>query len=555
MMKALIKKNSPLQIKDKISNLIKPKNYLIKKMSANVKVIRDIQIPMRDGHTLSANLYMPNREGKFPPLLHLDPTRKDVTCKNGYMHIQYRFARQPGQLVFSDETGFEAPDPDFWVANGFAVLHIDKRGFGTSPPGREPQPFFGQKEIEDIYDAVEWAGVQEWSNGNVGLIGVSYLAINQYRTAAMNPPHLKAICPWEGVSDLYKDWFYCGGIREIGFTPFLFKRLQMFGFGEDLGEISAAHPLRDDFWKSYVADFENIKVPMLNCVSFSCQMFHSRGSQRVYERSGSSEKWLYTHRNGEWTEYYCTEATAHMARFFNRFLKGIPSQGDGPDKIRLEVREFGDQVKEVRYVDQWPPADITWKTLNLDNGTSILSKSSPASEEARRFRLKKEALEYIYRFDRDCEITGPMKLTLYTSYQDCDDATIYAGIRKFHKGKEVEFEGVYGFPNDLVAKTALRTSLRKVNEKTSLPYSPDHDFDIREPVSPGEIVKMEFQFTPSSTYYRKGDEMRLIIQGQYFIDGKKIHQPFRYERSRKGICRVHSDEDHKSELLAPFIEA
>ena len=66
-MKAIVKKNSLKQIYGKISNLIKPKNYLIKKASANMKVFRDIRIPTRDGKFLSANLYMPNREGKFPP--------------------------------------------------------------------------------------------------------------------------------------------------------------------------------------------------------------------------------------------------------------------------------------------------------------------------------------------------------------------------------------------------------------------------------------------------------------------------------------------------------
>ncbi len=61
------------------------------------------------------------------------------------------------------------------------------------------------------------------------MVGVSYLAINQYRTASMNPPHLKAICPWEGVSDLYKDWFFHNGVAEEGFTPFFFKRVSQMG--------------------------------------------------------------------------------------------------------------------------------------------------------------------------------------------------------------------------------------------------------------------------------------------------------------------------------------
>ena len=129
-----------------------------------------------DGSYLSANIYMPSRAGIFPALLSLHPGRKDVLCKDGYMHIQLRFARQPGKITFSDETSFEAPDPNFWVANGYTVINIDKRGFGLSPKGKEPQVYFGQEEIEDIYDAIEWTGVQSWCNGNVGLLGVSYFS-------------------------------------------------------------------------------------------------------------------------------------------------------------------------------------------------------------------------------------------------------------------------------------------------------------------------------------------------------------------------------------------
>jgi predicted acyl esterase len=555
-MKAVVKKNSLRQVAGKISNLIKPKNYLVKEASANMRILRDFHIPMRDGKYLSANIYMPNTGGKFSPLVALHPARKDVVCRNGYMHIQYRFARQPGKLAFSDETSFEAPDPDFWVANGFAVINIDKRGFGLTPGDDTPQGFFDDREIQDLYDAVEWAGVQDWSNGNVGMLGVSYLAINQYKVAAMNPPHLKAMCPWEGVSDLYKDWFYPGGVREYGFTPFLFKRLQQFGFGEDLGVISARHPLRDDFWKSYAADFSRITVPMLNCVSFSCQMFHSRGSQRVYEQSGSSQKWLYTHRNGEWTEYYSTEATAMMLKFFTQFLKEQNTGMMNHPRVRLEVRESGDQIKEVRYEEQWPPAGIVWKSLGLSNSSRFLypvSNESPDADIPASFRLKNAAVEYTYRFTQDTEITGPARLSLFVSLAGIDDANLYAGIRKFRNGKEVGFEGTYGFPRDLVSKAALRVALRRINTELSRPESPEHDFDTMEPVAPGEIVKLDFQFSPSSTFYRAGDELRLVIQGRYFIDGKKIHQPFRYAGNNRGVCRIHSGPETNSELLLPFI--
>lgn len=547
------KKNSPKQIFGKLRGLINPPNVQVKEISPSIKILRDVHIPTRDGAYLSANIYMPSHAGNFPVILALHPTRKDVLCKDGYMHIQLRFARQPGKITFSDETSFEAPDPNFWASNGYIVINIDKRGFGLSPKSEEPQVYFGQEEIEDIYDSVEWAGIQSWSNGNVGLLGVSYLAINQYRVAAMNPPHLKAIIPWEGVSDLYKDWFYPGGVQEVGFSPFLFSRLQTFGDGFDMGKEQADRPTRDAWWQSFVADFEQIKVPMLNCISFASQMMHTRGSDRAYKRAGSAQKWLYTHRGGEWTAYYSTEVNALMLKFFDHFLKGIANGMDEHPKVRLEIREFGHEVKEVRYEDQFPPENVVWTPFYLDGQKKAMSLSGDGAESAPSFDLAKDSLQYTYIFDRDVEIVGPMKLTLYVELEGCDDANLFAGIQKFHNGEEVNFDGTYGFPNDLVTKTAQRVALRTVNEDLSTPFSPEHDFDTLKPLKKGEIAKMELQLEPSATYFRKGDELRLVVQGNYFISGVKVNQPFTYKKST-GRCKIHSSAQYPSELLMPVIE-
>ncbi len=548
------KKNSPKQIFQKLRGLIKPPNVMVKEISPGIKILRDVHIPMRDGSYLSANIYLPAQAGTFPPLLSLHPARKDVVCKDGYMHIQLRFARQPGNITFSNETSFEAPDPDFWAVNGYVVINIDKKGFGLSPKGDHPQAFFDEEEIQNLYDAVEWAGVQPWSNGNVGLLGVSYLAINQYKVAAMNPPHLKAICPWEGVSDLYKDWFYPGGVREDGFTPFFSGRIQQFGYAIDLREEQAKREIRDDWWKSFVADFGKITVPMLNCISFASQMMHTRGSARVYERAASKHKWLYTHRGGEWTAYYSTEVNALMLKFFDYFLKGIENGMPEHPKVCLEIREFGDKVKEVRYGDHWPPENITWRSFYLNGRDRSLSVEPDIPDSASTFDLAKDSLRYSYVFDRDTEIIGPTKLMLYIELEGCEDANIFAGIQKFHHGKEVNFNGTYGFPNDIVTKTAMRVALRTVNEFESMPYSPEHDFDTLKPLKKNEVARLELQFEPSATFFRKGDELRLVLQGQYFISGLKINQPFTYKRSTEGQCTVHASTKYRSELSMPVIE-
>jgi putative CocE/NonD family hydrolase len=245
-----------------------------------------------------------------------------------------------------------------------------------------------------------------------------------------------------------------------------------------------------------------------------------------------------------------------MLKFFTQFLKEQNTGMMNHPRVRLEVRESGDQIKEVRYEEQWPPAGIVWKSLGLSNSSRFLypvSNESPDADIPASFRLKNAAVEYTYRFTQDTEITGPARLSLFVSLAGIDDANLYAGIRKFRNGKEVGFEGTYGFPRDLVSKAALRVALRRINTELSRPESPEHDFDTMEPVAPGEIVKLDFQFSPSSTFYRAGDELRLVIQGRYFIDGKKIHQPFRYAGNNRGVCRIHSGPETNSELLLPFI--
>lgn len=548
------KKYTTKQLFERIGRFIRPKNIQTRKASDNMKILKDVHIPMRDGGYLCANLYIPNQQGKFPVILCLHPGGKDLLWKDGNMLFPFRMSRVPGHITISDEVSFEAPDPDFWTCNGYVTINIDKRGFGNSPRAKEPQMYWSKGEIEDIYDAIEWAGVQSWSNGNVGMLGVSYLAINQYQTAALQPPHLKAICPWEGVSDLYKDMLFPGGVREIGFAAFVFGRVSKIGFGGDFKQLQDEHPLRDDCWKAYVADYSKITLPILNCLNFSTQLLHAPGTSRIFRLAGSKQKWLYTHNTGEWTAYYSPEANAMMIKFFDYFLKGFENGMLDVPKVRLEIREFGDKVKEVRYEEQYPPNNVKWTTYHLNNRDNSLSVSNALVASESKFDLIKGSTQFSYIFDRDTEIVGPMKLTLYIELENCDDANIFAGIQKFHNGKEVNFEGTYGFANDIVSKSCLRVALRTTNEHTSLPYLPDYDFDTLKPLKKGEIAKLEFRLADTATYFRKGDELRLTVQGCSFISGKIIHQPFAYPSNKGGRCKVYTSAEYPSQLLMPVIE-
>src|SRR5262249_44809468 len=92
------------------------------------------------------------------------------------------------------------------------------RGMGKSPGYYE---MMSPLQTRDLYDAIEWAAVQPWSNGKVGMLGVSYLAVKQWQVAALQPPSLAAIVPWEGLFDHYRDFYRHGGIFSSAFLKLL----------------------------------------------------------------------------------------------------------------------------------------------------------------------------------------------------------------------------------------------------------------------------------------------------------------------------------------------
>jgi predicted acyl esterase len=134
--------------------------------------------------------------------------------------------------------------------------------------------------------------------------------------AALRPSHLSAICPWEGLSDVYRDFARPGGIREDGFISLWSAGIKRGGRpSEDIQEEQIARPLRDEWWAARTPELARIEVPMLVCGSFSDQELHTRGSFRAFERVGSPYRWLYTHRGGKWAEYYSEEALIFQRRF------------------------------------------------------------------------------------------------------------------------------------------------------------------------------------------------------------------------------------------------
>ena len=155
-----------------------------------VRSERDVRIVVRDGTALSANLWLPadaSPAAPAPAIFELIPYRKDDWRAN------------------SDEARGR-----YLAARGYVLCRVDVRGTGRSDGVALDE--YTADETRDGYDIVEWLAAQPWSNGNVGMWGISYGGFTSIQVAALRPPHLKAIVPMYATDDRYTDdVHYIGG--------------------------------------------------------------------------------------------------------------------------------------------------------------------------------------------------------------------------------------------------------------------------------------------------------------------------------------------------------
>ena len=304
---------------------------------------RDVAVVTGSGRTVRADVYRPDGDEPAAVLLAWSPYGKHNPAPIGVIY--------PASGVLPEHVGelttFEAPDPDYWVPHGYAIVVADVPGTWYSTG---PATYCSPEEARDFADVIEWAGTQPWSNGKVGLSGVSYLTVSQWRVAELNPPHLAAINPWEGWSDTYREVARHGGIPETSFWPYIWER---WGAAlepiEDLERETAEHPLFDGFWASKAARLEKITVPAWVVGSWSDQGLHSRGTLEGFRRIASEQKWLDIHGRKKWAEYYLPENVDRQREFFDRFLKGIDNGWEDRPRVLAEVRErYGEGPRSRR---------------------------------------------------------------------------------------------------------------------------------------------------------------------------------------------------------------
>lgn len=521
-------------------------------------VERDVAVPMRDGVVLRANVFRPPGDEPVPALLCAHPYGKDDlpadarrTRRGGYrVPFQMRLLPQTERFHISPWTSWEAPDPVVWTRSGYAVVNADLRGWGTSDGVGE---LLSDQEGRDGHDLVEWIAAQSWCDGHVGMLGVSYLALSQWATASHRPPHLEAICPWEGFTDAYGDFIRRGGVLEQGFL-----RTWVMGLRTQrrspvtIGREAHRRRLRDDWWARRNRVIEDIDVPMLVCGSFSDHNLHSAGSFEGFRRAGSPRKWLYTHRGGKWATFYSPEAQAAQRRFFDHVLRGHDNGMAELPAVRVEVRADATTVTSVRHVDSWPPPATTWQPWFLGADGQLADQVGPTGVV--EFDHRRGRASFVWTFDRDTEVVGPMWAALDVEVVGADDVAVFVAIRKVREGRVVGFQGSYGFDRATVTHGMRWASQRHTDGPLDgAPWRRGHTDDRRESLRPGEVVNVEIELPASATHFAAGEQLRLDVQGRWFhATNPLIGQfPARYERSPKGRTRLHVGGSASSALFVP----
>jgi predicted acyl esterase len=512
---------------------------------------RDVQVPTRAGPPLWVDLFRPLEvAAPVPPLVVWTPYGKHDPAP---LATLYPSAGVKAEWQ-SDLTIFEAPDPVYWTSKGYAVVVADTPGTWYA---ETEASYFSPQEAEAHFDLIEWAGTRPWSNGRVGLSGVSYLASSQWNVAALRPPHLAAINPWEGWSDTFNEIVRHGGIPETWFWPHIQVRWGASNTKvEDLWAMTREHPFFDVYWKSKVADFSQIHVPAYVVASWTDHGVHTRGTLEGFKGLGSERKWLEIHGGKKWGYYYEPASIARQTAFFDHVLKEHANEVAEWPPVLLHVRDRH-AVATLKRAEQWPVENTDYRRLHLDAASGTLAPEAPQQDAAFAYDPLDQSAEaqFDYTFEADTEVVGHMKLQLSASVEDADDMDLFVVIEKLSGGERVPFTHWAVFEDGPLAHGWLRLSRRELDEERSTEYQPVLTNASERKVAPGERIEAQVEILPSGTRFAAGDVLRIRIKGRDIYSYPKPQLYMRHEDTvNAGRHVLHTGPNAGSYLLIPVVE-
>lgn len=541
-------------------------------LPCDILVEHDVAVTMRDGVKLYADVYRPPSaaDRSVPAILCWGPFgRKFNGVDSLRLMTPWNLGVPMGNLSGLEK--FEAPDPADFVPRGFAIVNIDSRGAFDS---EGVMAIMGTQEAEDGYDSIEWFAKQKWCSGNIGLAGNSHLAIVQWFIAALQPPSLKAIAPWEGCGDLYREQFARGGIYGGHLFDKLIMKYMLKGRHgvESFREMYAKHPLANDWWNDKRPDMSKINIPTYITGTWTNTM-HGMGAIRGWLQVQGDHKWLRWHPWQEWYDIWGNEqATDELLSFFDRFLHGKDNGWEKTPRVRMATLNFGENAPSENVVEEDFPLPRTQYRKAYLSGNSRLSLDSvPQSQSSVSYASETdEYASFTYTFPERTTLMGMPKAVLYMSCDDFDDMDIFVLLRKLDANgepmlnlnipwKNLPVKKIEEIPEKLRTEVILymgptgiqRASLRAIDQSKSMhenwPYYP---MDKEEKVTPGKVVRLEIGIWAMGIEYEKGESIRLQVCGRE----QSINNFGSTEHIRnKGKHVVHFGGQYDSHIVLPFV--
>lgn len=507
----------------------------------------DVPIEMDDGVVLRADVYRPDDDGQYPVLMSHGPYAKLLHFEVGYKTAWDKMVSAHPDVANRTSNRYQAwevTDPERWVPWGYVVVRVDSRGAGRSPGIMDPR---NDRETTDYAACIEWAGEQKWSNGKVGLTGISYYGINQWMVATKAPRYLSALCIWEGMNDHYREYIFHGGIYCTFAQNWYDMQLKTVQYGLGINghrsklngelvsgdetftpeELAAnridmwndlmAHPLEDEYHKERGADLSKVTVPLLSAGNWGGQGLHPRGNFEGFGRAASKDKWLEVHGAEHWTHYYTDYGVNIQKQFFDHFLKGEDNGWNKRPRVQLQVRHPGERFVE-RFEDSWPLPRTEWTKYHLSpNGHAFGPEEAATADRQVSFRALGDGLTFISSpFADRTEITGPIAARLNIS-SSTTDADLFLVLRLFTPDfKEVTFSGALD-PHTPIGQGWLRASHRKVDPEKSLPYRPWHTHDEVMPLEPGAVYPLDIEIWPTCIVVPQGYRLGISVRGRDYV--------------------------------------
>ena len=566
---------------------------------------RDLIVTMRDGVRLAVDVYRPDGEGRYPVLYAAALHNKDLQGPDIADVLPPQPAHAP--LWFGP---IEAGDTRRFIANGYVHVIAQPRGSAKS------EGHYGHED-SDHYDVIEWITQQPWSNGKVGMVGISGYAGEQWRAAAQGHPALKAIFPYDACSAYggmfgFRDFFPGGVLHTFLYLLEVFSTVHeprgcpgpLPGEQEDLWRTAIDnsdykqyinlyniltqkgqrtfpmfHTLvnpweGDDVIAKTEETFKRIKIPYYTgsgAYAYTYKL-HWLGAQNYFQNVDQPKKLLFTgpaHLERPFYEYH-----DEIIRWYDHWLKGE----DTGIMDEPPVRYWLMGANAWRTGSDWPLPETKWTKFYLshwetlttepprENGGKALRQPDVFTQMPLTKTDKVERLRYMTPpLPEDLTIAGPISLTLYAAI-DQDDTNWIIVLKDVGPDVSVRTarDGERQVPADLpereLTRGWLKASYRALDAERSKPGRPFHKLTRSSiaPVTPGEVVEYQIQILATANQFKAGHRLCLDITSMDAPNGTGAmtgveYIPYHVCSSRTVTHKIFRDSERPSHLLLPLV--